>query len=139
MFVFQAVHVNTEREILGGLILIELALEQNRIGTEIDIAFLGDEALDDLGHIGMDQRLAAGNTDDRCAAFLGCRPTLFGCQTLIEDVVGVLDLAASGAGQIATEERFQHEDQGISLHPFEFLGEDIAGNRVHLRKRNSHD
>jgi hypothetical protein len=64
---------------------------------------------------------------------------LFGRQTFIEDVVRVLDLPAPGAGQIATEERLQHKDQGISLHPFEFLGEDIAGNRIHLRKRDSHD
>jgi hypothetical protein len=53
-------------------------------------------------------------------------------------MIRVLDFPASGTGQVASKKGFKHQDEGVPLHPFEFLSDYIAGNPVHLRNRYGH-
>ena len=87
----------------------------------------------------MHQRLAAGDRHHRRAAFLNRAEALFGRQILFQNVGRVLDLAASGAGQVAAEERLQHQDQRVALASGKLLAQDVAGHRPHLRYRYWHE
>ena len=40
---------------------------------------------------------------------------------------GVLDLAASGAGQVAAEQRFEHEHERIAIASGQLLAQDVGG------------
>ena len=51
---------------------------------------------------------------------------------------GVLDLAAAGAGQVAAEERLEHQHERVALAARELLLQDVAGDRPHLRNRHAH-
>jgi hypothetical protein len=50
----------------------------------------------------------------------------------------ILDLAAPGAGQVAAEEWFQHQDQRVLLPSGKTLAEHISRNGPHLTDRNAH-
>jgi len=50
----------------------------------------------------------------------------------------ILNLAAAGAGEIAAEERFEHEHDGETLAALQLLANDVAGHRPHLRYGNAH-
>src|SRR5208283_4268369 len=63
---------------------------------------------------------------------------LFRSELLPEHVSGVLDFAATRAGQVAAEERLQHQNQRIALAALEFLLQDVRCDRPHLGNRNSH-
>ena len=63
----------------------------------------------------MDQRLAARNGDHRRAAFIDRVETLLHRQALVQNRIGIIDLAATDAGEIAPEQRFQHQHQRIAL------------------------
>ena len=66
--------------------------------------------------LAMQQRLAARDHDHRRAAFLDRFEAFIDAQALIEDRVGVVDLAAAGAGEIATEQRLEHQHERIAPH-----------------------
>src|SRR5215469_1849569 len=51
----------------------------------------------------------------------------------------VLDLAASGAGQVAAEKRLKHENKRVLLASSELLAYDIARRGPHLRNRYWHE
>ncbi len=80
----------------------------------------------------MHQRLAAGNGNHRRAAFIDGLEALFPRQFLLQNMRRVLDLAAAGAGQIAAEERLQHQHERIALAPFQLLFQDVRCNRPRL-------
>ena len=86
----------------------------------------------------MQKRLAAGDRDHGRAALFHCGKALLGRKLLFENVRRILHLAAAGAGQAATEERLEHQHQGIALDAGELLLQHIGGNRAHLGNRNSH-
>ncbi len=138
MMLALAVQMHREGEVLRRRKLRQLLFEFKRVGTEINVLLARDQPVDDLDDLRMQQRLAAGNRDHRRAALFHCGKTLFGGELLFEDVGRILHLAASGAGQRAAEERLQHQRQGIALDARELLLQHIAGNRCHLRDRNSH-
>src|SRR3989442_1995369 len=77
---------------------VDLFLEQQRVGAEVDEFFAGDDALDDLLDLTVQQRLATGNDDDRRAAFIDRLEAFADAEALVEDRVGIIDLAAAGAG-----------------------------------------
>jgi hypothetical protein len=132
----QAVHVHGEREVLGGLEKVELTLEEQGVRAKINILFALHEAGHDLVDFIMDQRFATRDADHRCAAFLHRVEALLGCQAFVENVGGILDLTATGAGEIAAEKRLQHEDERITLAALELLGDDVGSNCPRLRDRN---
>ena len=71
----------------------------------------------DLGHVAVEQRLAAGDGDGRRAAFVDRLHALLVRQALVQDLVRIIDLAAAGAGQVAAEQGLQHQHQRIRLPP----------------------
>src|SRR5262249_6611019 len=103
VLLFEAIHVNTECQVLGRFVFIQLSLQENRIRTEVDIALLRNQSFDNLRHFWMNERLATRNTDDRRTALLSCSPTLLRRQPLVQHMVGVLNLAAAGTRQITAE------------------------------------
>jgi hypothetical protein len=51
--------------------------------------------------------------------------TFFHTQAFIEDIVGIVDFAAAGAGQVATEKRLKHQHQWVFFIALQFLFEQI--------------
>src|SRR5690242_7477060 len=86
----------------------------------------------------MEEVLAAGDGDHGGAALFDGIEALFGGELLFEDVGGVLDLAAAGAGEVAAEEGFEHEDQGVLAAAGELLPQDVAGDGPHLGDGDGH-
>src|SRR5581483_7030796 len=56
----------------------------------------------------------------------------------LQNMGRILHLAAAGAGQVAAEERLEHEHRWIALDALELLLPHIAGNRPHLGDRDGH-
>jgi hypothetical protein len=51
---------------------------------------------------------------------------------MLTNVCGILDFAAAGAGQIAAQKRFQHQDERVVLASFQPLADDVGSRRPHL-------
>jgi hypothetical protein len=56
-----------------------------------------------------------------------------GRQALLQNVGGILDLAAAGAGQIAAEQRLEHQYERILLATGKLLPQHISRDGPHLR------
>ncbi len=136
VLLLRAIEVDGEGEVFAGLEEIEFAFEEERVGAEVYVFFHLHQALDDLVNLLVDKRLATGDRDHGCAAFLGRGPALLRGEAFVEDVVGVLDFAAAGAGEVAAEERLEHEHEGIVFVAAELLVDDITCHRPHLGDRN---
>ena len=80
----------------------------------------------------MHQGLAAGDADHGRAAFFDGAETFLGAELLFQNVGGILNFAAAGAGEIAAEKRFQHQDERVMLAAFQPLADDVGGRRPHL-------
>ena len=104
-----------------------------RVGAQIDEFLARDDAGDDLRHFLVNQRLAAGNGDDGRAAFVDRAQCVLDAHSLLQDLLRIVDLAAAGTGEIALEQRFQHEHQGIALVAAQLAAGDIARDLVHLK------
>ena len=81
----------------------------------------------------MEEGFAAGDGDHGRAALVDRLEALLGGELGLEDVGGVLDLAAAGAGEVAAKERLEHEDERIALAAEELLLEDVGGDGPGLR------
>ena len=57
---------------------------------------------------------------------------------LIEDGIGVIDFAAPDAGEIATEQRLEHQHERIAADAFEVLSDHIGADPDRLAQWNSH-
>src|SRR3546814_14579818 len=66
----QAVEVDREGQVLAGLEEVDLLFQQEGVGAEVDEALALHQFPHDLRHLLVDQRLAAGDRDDGCAALL---------------------------------------------------------------------
>jgi len=86
-----------------------------------------------------DQRFAAGNRDHRRAAFIDGVETLRNGQPLVEDRIGIIDFAAAGAGQIAAEQRLQHQHERIARAPSQTLAHYIGADLGFLSQRYTQD
>ena len=120
-----AVEVNHPHEVDRRLEEMDLLLQQQRVGAEEDELLALDELLDDLRHLLVHERLAAGDRDHRRAALFDRRDALFHAQPLAQDLVGVLNLAAAGAREVALKQRLELEDERILLLAFELLAGDV--------------
>jgi hypothetical protein len=106
--------MNGEAEIFAWLEQVQLFLEEQGIRTQVDVLTPPYESGYNFIDLGVKKRLSARDGHRRRAALIRCPEALLRGQILLQDVGRVLDLPASGAGQIATEERLQHQDQGIT-------------------------
>ena len=97
---------------------MQLLFQEQRIGAQRHELLARDDALDDLADLLVDQRFAARDGDHRRAAFVDRVEAFLDRQPLVEDGVRIIDLAAAEAGEVATEQRFQHQHKRITLTPF---------------------
>ena len=70
-----------------------------------------DQLVGDHVDLGVDQGLAAGDRDHRGAALLDRADRLLDRHPPAQLVLGVLDLAAARAGEVALEQRLELHDQ----------------------------
>src|ERR1039457_5649246 len=110
-----AVQVNRKCQIRRRAIFVDVFGEQNRVGAQIYKFFARNDAGDDLRHFPVNQRFPAGNGHHRRAAFVDRAQRIFDADALLQDFLRVIDLAASGTGQIVLEQRLQHEHQRVAL------------------------
>ena len=95
MVLLDAVEMHREEQIRGGLELPELFFEQKRVGAQRHELLARDNAFDDLADLLVDQRLATRYSHHRRAAFVDRVEAFLHRQPLVEDGVGVIDLAAA--------------------------------------------
>ena len=128
-----AVQVHVPGEERVGLVLVHLLLEQQRVRAEIDELLALQDLGDDLGHLLVQQRLAAGDGDHGGAALVHGLQGVGHGQALVQDLGRVVDLAAAGAGQVAAEQRLQHQHERVALAPRQMLLDDVVPTRITCR------
>ncbi len=138
MILAAAIEMDRPGEQRVRLELVELLFQQQRVGAEIDVFAARHQGFDNLDDFFMQQRLAAGDRDDRRAALFGRLNAFLDRQARVQDVVGIVDLAAAGAGQVAAEERLQHQHKRVALVTDEVLAGDIGAYANGLGKGNAH-
>ncbi len=140
MLFAQPIHVDAEAEVLRRREQppLQLLFEEDGIGAEVDVLLALDQLLDQAANIRIHQRLAAGDGYHRRPAFVHGAQALLEGQLPLQDMGGVLDLAASGAGQIAAEKGLEHEHERIALAPSQLLAEHVGADRPHLGQGDTH-
>ena len=73
----------------------------------------------------MYQRLSAGDGDHRGAALVDGLQALLNAEALVQYLLGIIDFAATGTGEVATEQGFQHQHQGETLFAAQLFFENI--------------
>src|SRR5690606_39336838 len=121
-----AVEMDRPGEIRRRLVFVDLLLEQQRVRAEIDELLARDDAAYDLGHLLVNQRLAARDRDDRCAALVDGAQRVLDAHALSQDLVRIVDLSAAGTSQIALEQRLKHQHERIPFVALELLLDDVA-------------
>ena len=86
----------------------------------------------------MDQWLAAGDRDHRRAALHHRVDRLRDSHPLAQDRLGLLDLAAAGAGEIALEQRLELDDQRELLPARHFLAGEVPADAGALTHGDGH-
>jgi hypothetical protein len=114
-----------------GFVLVDLLGEKQCVGAQDHVLLAIEEAAHDLRHIVVQQRFPTGDRDHRRAALVDGLHALIEAQTLVENLVRVVDLAASSAREIATEERLQHQHERIALGATEMLFRNIGADSRH--------
>ena len=117
-----AVEMDRPDEIRTRLVVLHPLFHQQRVGAQVDELPARDDALDDGRQFLVQQRLAARDRHHRRAAFVDRVQGVLDRDALIQDFVGIIDLAAAGAGEIAAEQRLQHEHQRIALSSGQLAG-----------------
>ena len=132
------VEVDREREVPGRAEPVQVLLQEDRVGAEIDVLPAGDDALDDRVDLRVEERLPAGDRDHRRTALVDRGEALVDGELATEDVGGVLDLSASGAREVAPVEGLEHEDERVARAAPEALAQDVGRHRPDLREGNGH-
>ena len=132
VMLLDAVEMHREEQIGRRLEQVQLLFQQQRVGAQRDEFLARDDAFDDLADLLVDQRLAARNGDHRRAALVDRVEAFLHRQALVEDRVGIIDLAAADAGEIAAEQRLQHQHQRIALAALQALPQDVGTDGSHL-------
>ena len=133
-----AVQMHIPREVRVGLEQIHLLLEQQRVRAQIDEFLARQDALDDLRHLLVQQRLAAGDRNHRSAAFVDRLQRIGDRQPLVQNLGRIVDLAATGASQIAAEQRLEHQHERVALPPPQMLPDHVGADLEYLPQRNRH-
>ena len=140
MVLGEPVHVNAESEVFRRLKQprFEFFLQQQRVGAQVYVLAARDQPLDNFLDLRVQQRLAARDRHHWCAAFLDGVETLPRGELALQNMGGILDLSAAGAGQIAAKERLKHQNQRVAPAATQFLAEHIARYGPHLAERHAH-
>ncbi len=129
VMLLDAVEMHREEQIGRRLEQMQLLLQKQRVGAQRDEFLARHDAFDDFADLLVDERLAARNGDHRRAALVDRVEAFLHRQALVEDGVGIIDLAAAEAGKIAAEQRLQHEHQRIALAALQPLAQHIRADR----------
>ena len=103
MLLAATVEVDGPGEVRAGLERVHLLFQKQRVGADDDEFLARDTGLDDFGDFAVQQGFSPGDDHHGRAAFVHRLKALGNRQALIEDLGRVVDLAATGAGQIAAE------------------------------------
>src|ERR1700704_3944317 len=117
---------------------MQLLLQEQRIRAQRDEFLFRDQAFHDFADLAMDQWLAAGNRNHGRAAFVNRIEALLDREPAIENGIRIVDLAATDAGEVATKQRLEHQNERIAFAPQQLLLEDIGADTHFLKKRHSH-
>src|ERR1700729_38233 len=139
MHLLVAVEMDRPGEIGARLVLIDLLFEQQRIGADDRKFFARNDSLDDLCQGSVQQRFAARHDDHRSAAFIDRGQRVFDGYALVKDGVGIVDLAAARASEVAAKQRLQHQNQRVALAAREMLPNDIGADSYNLPEGYAHD
>ena len=120
------------------LVVVDLLGQQECVGAQDHELLARQEALHDLRHLAMQQWLAAGDRYDGRAAFVDRAHAIVVRQPLVEDLRRIVDLAAAGAGQVAAEQRLEHQHQRIALAAAQMLAQQVGADAGGLVERDSH-
>ncbi len=99
-----SVEVDHEGEVGGGSEFVETFFEEESVGAEVDEFFAIDQSSDDFADLGVEEGFTARDRDDGGTAFFDSGEAFFGGEVLLEDLGGVLDFAAAGAGEVTAKE-----------------------------------
>ena len=83
--------------------------------------FALEEAPHDLRHFAVQQRFAAGDGNHGRAALVDRAHAFVVAEALVQDLVGIVDLAAARAGEVAAEQRLEHQHERIAPRPAQML------------------
>lgn len=102
---------------IPGEIFVLLALRdafvgQEGVSIEINECPTCGNYCDDFQHFLVQQRFPAGGSDDGGASFIHRVSAVLHGKSLVQGCVGGVVLPATGAGEVAAEQRFQHQHQG---------------------------
>src|SRR5918995_2156493 len=117
---------------------MQLLFEQQRVGAKRDEFLARDNPFYDLANFLVNERLAARDGDHRSSAFIDRLEAISDRQALVEDLVGIIDLAAAVASKVAAEQRLQHQHQRIALTAHQPLLEQIGADAYFFEERNNH-
>src|ERR1700733_13235748 len=138
MHLLVAVEMDRPGEVRARLVLIDLLFEQQRIRAH-DRKFLARyDALDDLCQVSVQQRLAARHDDHGGAALVDRGQRVLNGDPFVKNGGGIVDLAATGASEVAAEQRLQHQHQRIALATGQVLPGDIGADSYNLSERYAH-
>ena len=115
VMVFDAVEMHRKEQIGRRFEQMQLLLKQQRIGAKRNEFLARHDPFDDRADLFVDEGLAAGNGDHRRAALVDRVETFLHRKALVQNRIGIIDLAATDAGQIAAEQRFQHEHERVAF------------------------
>ncbi len=112
--------------------------QQDRVRAQVNELPARDDSGDDLRQLLMDQRFTARDRDHRCAALVHRAQRVLDAHSLPQDVLRMVDLAAAGTGQVALEERLQHQHERVVLVTPEFTVEQVQPDAEFLNQRDAH-
>jgi len=131
VFLLQAIEMDGQGQIGRRLDPVQVLLQKDGIGAEVDKSLPVHETLDDFPDFVMDEGFTSRDGDNRSPAFIRRLKALLRRQAFVQNFLRILDLPASRTFEIAPEKRFQHEDKGKPLFAFHFLtkyiGADLYG------------
>ena len=136
--ILQTVEMHREEKVGRRLEQMQLLLQKKRVRAQRDELLALDDAFHDRADLPMNQRFASGNGDHGSAAFVDRVEALLNRQSLVEDRIGVVDLAASRAGEVAAKQRLQHQHQRIPVAAGNPLPDEVGGD-LGFPKEGNHD
>src|SRR5262245_35325639 len=134
-----AVKVYRPGEEYAWLVLRKPFLHKQCVGAKVDELLARDDAAHDFRQLLVQQRFAAGDGDNRRTTFVDGMQRVLDGHILVQDRIGIVDFSASGASQVASEQRLKHQDQRITLSAGQTLTDDVATDKQFLKKGNAQD
>src|SRR5258706_213122 len=132
------VEMHGEEQVRRRFELIELLLQEEGVGTQRHEFLARHDPPDDGTDVFVDERFAAWDRHHRGAALIDRSEALLDREPPIEDRLRVVDLAATGAGEIASEERLEHQHQRVAFAAKQLLLEQVGRNLHFLEERYRH-